>query len=299
MRAYPARLATPSCTRAPPESLMKTNGEPVFSEDVMVSAILPACTSPAEPPATVKSWLATCTSRPSIRPLPVTTPSAGRSLPSMPNKRPLCLANRPASRKDFRSRSRARRSRADSLPDLCCFSRRSPPPPSCRRCLIRPSSRIRSLVTASMASIHIVAVFQTVVSGTSMCRPPSLSGWACTTIYQFLRAPRRIVGQALRLGRPPRPPLLPAGVAVSEDRPRTVYSPAMPATRSYGTRIDSDHDASTTLNRDYRSEEHTSELQSPCNIVCRLLLEKNKHTASKWPFFTRTRHLRATERTGA
>src|SRR5256885_8608759 len=25
-----------------------------------------------------------------------------------------------------------------------------------------------------------------------------------------------------------------------------------------------------------RSEEHTSELQSPCNIVCRLLLEKNK-----------------------
>src|SRR5688500_19065928 len=26
-----------------------------------------------------------------------------------------------------------------------------------------------------------------------------------------------------------------------------------------------------------RSEEHTSELQSPCNLVCRLLLEKNKH----------------------
>src|ERR1039457_4301838 len=24
-----------------------------------------------------------------------------------------------------------------------------------------------------------------------------------------------------------------------------------------------------------RSEEHTSELQSPCNLVCRLLLEKN------------------------
>src|SRR5256885_10388095 len=26
----------------------------------------------------------------------------------------------------------------------------------------------------------------------------------------------------------------------------------------------------------YRSEEHTSELQSPCNLVCRLLLEKKK-----------------------
>src|SRR5256885_4005987 len=28
-----------------------------------------------------------------------------------------------------------------------------------------------------------------------------------------------------------------------------------------------------------RSEEHTSELQSPCNLVCRLLLEKKKTKA--------------------
>src|SRR2546426_11091058 len=28
---------------------------------------------------------------------------------------------------------------------------------------------------------------------------------------------------------------------------------------------------------DGRSEEHTSELQSPCNLVCRLLLEKKKN----------------------
>src|SRR2546426_6124126 len=28
-----------------------------------------------------------------------------------------------------------------------------------------------------------------------------------------------------------------------------------------------------------RSEEHTSELQSPCNLVCRLLLEKKKKEA--------------------
>src|SRR5256885_851270 len=33
----------------------------------------------------------------------------------------------------------------------------------------------------------------------------------------------------------------------------------------------------------YRSEEHTSELQSPCNLVCRLLLEKKKHTANLPP----------------
>src|SRR5256885_12630188 len=32
----------------------------------------------------------------------------------------------------------------------------------------------------------------------------------------------------------------------------------------------------TTSSSSFRSEEHTSELQSPCNIVCRLLLEKNK-----------------------
>src|SRR2546426_8631448 len=30
--------------------------------------------------------------------------------------------------------------------------------------------------------------------------------------------------------------------------------------------------------RHLRSEEHTSELQSPCNLVCRLLLEKKKNT---------------------
>src|SRR2546426_7509324 len=32
-----------------------------------------------------------------------------------------------------------------------------------------------------------------------------------------------------------------------------------------------------------RSEEHTSELQSPCNLVCRLLLEKKKkHRKTAW-----------------
>src|SRR5256885_10288184 len=30
------------------------------------------------------------------------------------------------------------------------------------------------------------------------------------------------------------------------------------------------------IGRRVRSEEHTSELQSPCNLVCRLLLEKKK-----------------------
>src|SRR2546426_3235125 len=32
-----------------------------------------------------------------------------------------------------------------------------------------------------------------------------------------------------------------------------------------------------------RSEEHTSELQSPCNLVCRLLLEKKKDNVDRGP----------------
>src|SRR2546426_6367128 len=32
-----------------------------------------------------------------------------------------------------------------------------------------------------------------------------------------------------------------------------------------------------------RSEEHTSELQSPCNLVCRLLLEKKKNQTLRHP----------------
>src|SRR2546426_12651609 len=32
-----------------------------------------------------------------------------------------------------------------------------------------------------------------------------------------------------------------------------------------------------------RSEEHTSELQSPCNLVCRLLLEKKKKSKHQKP----------------
>src|SRR5205807_10054175 len=34
--------------------------------------------------------------------------------------------------------------------------------------------------------------------------------------------------------------------------------------------------ASPPVSTSRRSEEHTSELQSPCNLVCRLLLEKKK-----------------------
>src|SRR2546426_8410409 len=45
-----------------------------------------------------------------------------------------------------------------------------------------------------------------------------------------------------------------------------------------------------------RSEEHTSELQSPCNLVCRLLLEKKKKLPTPHPIVPTT-HQEATDPT--
>src|ERR1022692_1870188 len=42
--------------------------------------------------------------------------------------------------------------------------------------------------------------------------------------------------------------------------------------------------------RTSRSEEHTSELQSPCNLVCRLLLEKKKKTKNTCNHKMRRQH---------
>src|SRR2546426_3475361 len=39
-----------------------------------------------------------------------------------------------------------------------------------------------------------------------------------------------------------------------------------------------------------RSEEHTSELQSPCNLVCRLLLEKKKITLQSYSLLQERGH---------
>src|SRR2546430_10594254 len=46
-----------------------------------------------------------------------------------------------------------------------------------------------------------------------------------------------------------------------------------------------------------RSEEHTSELQSQSNLVCRLLLEKKNNTSSSQPRFSRLPHLCSTPST--
>src|SRR5256885_8791634 len=55
-----------------------------------------------------------------------------------------------------------------------------------------------------------------------------------------------------------------------------------------GSLIDHNVDVgATSLFWFVRSEEHTSELQSPCNLVCRLLLEKKKNTFDVTPSRTR------------
>src|SRR2546430_11767656 len=85
--------------------------------------------------------------------------------------------------------------------------------------------------------------------------------------------------------------------------PRSTLFPYTTLFRSldrHGLWVDSDHGVveqrcdADPLERSCRSEEHTSELQSQSNIVCRLLLEKKKRPAQsrlreqKPPFLART-----------
>src|SRR5438552_8971135 len=78
----------------------------------------------------------------------------------------------------------------------------------------------------------------------------------------------------LLIRRPPRSTLFPYTTLFRSRWPRTV-SPAAMCRRSSSMhrwrrrRVDDER---------RRSEEHTSELQSPDHLVCRLLLEKKKHT---------------------
>src|SRR5256885_5115928 len=67
--------------------------------------------------------------------------------------------------------------------------------------------------------------------------------------------------------RPPRSTLFPYTTLFRS--PTSCRSPS----RSYST-------STPGRPRRSRSEEHTSELQSPCNLVCRLLLEKKKRDES-------------------
>src|SRR5260370_14159789 len=73
--------------------------------------------------------------------------------------------------------------------------------------------------------------------------------------------------------RPPRSTLFPYTTLFRSSRPRT--RGALPARHTRGTPR-SCRPARGTRRAQTRSEEHTSELQSHLNLVCRLLLEKKK-----------------------
>src|SRR2546426_4335381 len=98
-------------------------------------------------------------------------------------------------------------------------------------------------------------------------RPPRSTLFPYTTLFRSHRQADRqradglppVVRDALRPGR---------------------YAAAAVATRA--PPLHRPHDAD-------RSEEHTSELQSPCNLVCRLLLEKKKKHLCKSTSVTMSR----------
>src|SRR5256885_13171806 len=82
----------------------------------------------------------------------------------------------------------------------------------------------------------------------------------------------------LMIRRPPRSTLFPYTTlfrSTSPRRHRTAGLLAVTLQSTLGRPHEGQHSASGGWRS--RSEEHTSELQSPCNLVCRLLLEKKKN----------------------
>src|SRR5256885_14572780 len=74
----------------------------------------------------------------------------------------------------------------------------------------------------------------------------------------------------LMIRRPPRSTLFPYTTLFRSRRITLYIVKACKAHAKVGTPLEN------ALRNQQRSEEHTSELQSPCNLVCRLLLEKKK-----------------------
>src|SRR5256885_12918180 len=89
--------------------------------------------------------------------------------------------------------------------------------------------------------------------------------------------------------RPPRSTLFPLHDALPISRPlltfrlERVRGPAKPGPRRFSATLSAAFAVSSREIRSKRSEEHTSELQSPCNLVCRLLLEKKKKQTAPSP----------------
>src|SRR3989454_7404267 len=102
-------------------------------------------------------------------------------------------------------------------------------------------------------------------------RPPRSTLFPYTTLFRSLRATLHSVVARIA-AHPARPDLRIGGVAYRDVGDEYV-------TRRFDF-TDDVASVQRTLDR-MRSEEHTSELQSPCNLVCRLLLEKKTTDMTK------------------
>src|SRR5256885_10987213 len=85
--------------------------------------------------------------------------------------------------------------------------------------------------------------------------------------------------------RPPRSTLFPY-TTLFRSHVGADLKPAAELSRRFGQRAAARQQALA------RSEEHTSELQSPCNLVCRLLLEKKKKKKASRPYLLLGRRVR-------
>src|SRR5205807_10115408 len=98
--------------------------------------------------------------------------------------------------------------------------------------------------------------------------PPGSTLFPYTTLFRSADVPR-VIGAVARLD-----PLHSPTAQLRVERPRSLHVA--------GVQLDVDDwlrsvpHTNQTSETAGRSEEHTSELQSPCNLVCRLLLEKKK-----------------------
>src|SRR5256885_3362774 len=98
-------------------------------------------------------------------------------------------------------------------------------------------------------------------------RPPRSTLFPYTTLFRSHHETRTRAEHAVRLSQP--------GVQIREvPDPECAHGAVEPAVgEGERQRIGADGTGAGGLPR---SEEHTSEFQSPCNLVCRLLLEKKK-----------------------
>src|SRR2546429_6954131 len=93
-------------------------------------------------------------------------------------------------------------------------------------------------------------------------RPPRSTLFPYTTLFRSVQHHARVLQQRIEVA------------AVGRWRQQPVEGIRRKEQESEESRADQSH---------HRSEEHTSELQSRLHLVCRLLLEKKKNTASITP----------------